>query len=403
MQPSLFFSTVVAYGFSAGNYWGAMIADICAALGRAGAPCDIVEAETNTEFVSFLLEARRFPRHFIASFNFLVPFPDLKLDGRKVLAQELFAARAVTIFLDHPAHQASAIAYFERAARGHKHRPAPAPPPVYGVMDPDHAGLLADLGIEAGRVFPFPQAGPAPGDPPPPLSERPVDILFFGSIGDLAPEDEFLRAQGLDRMGFDQVARAALQAALRGEEDVYLACKKGLAKIGWASDIQRIAEFARLIDIRVRAVRRHALLGSLDALKIVCCGEIAQSFRQAHLNATVLDPKPFPELLGLMRQSKIVLNDSINLRQSALMRLYYAMAQGCAVATEANDGLRAAFRDGEEAILLEPGQDHAGRLRDLLADPARLQAIADAGRTRQIAAHQWDHRVPALLKAVGGA
>lgn len=397
---NLFFSTHLAYGFAAGNYWSTMIADICAALGRAGAACDRVEAADNNAFNAFLLEARRQPRQFIATFNFMVPFPDNSIGGKKIFVPELFAARAVTLFLDHPIHLAPMIARFESAARQHVYRPAPAPTPIYGVMEADHAIVLHDLGIEPDRIFVFPQAGPSPVDALIPLAERPIDLLFHGSIADLTPEDEFLHAHRFIGPDFPKAVRETLDAALTGREDVYGAAKKALAAMGKSTTVAQIAEFARIIDVRARLVRRWALLSGLADLKIHFCGNVAESFRRANPNGVYLGAKPFDDVMALARQSKIVLNDTINLRQAALMRFHYSMAQGCVLATESSAWFRDAFADGEDAVLLEPGTPHAEILRDVLDDPGRAQRIAEAGRAKQMRAHQWDNRVGNFLETV---
>ena len=400
-MPNLFFSTTLAYGFAAGNYWSTMIGDICAALGRAGVACDLVEAADNNAFNAFVLKAREEPRQFIATFNFGVPYPDNSIAGKKVFVEELFAARSVTAFLDHPIHLAAKIVQFEAAARQHEYRPRPAPPPVYGVMEADHALVLNDLGIEADRIFVFPQAGPAPGPAPTPLAQRPIDLLFHGSIGELIPEDAFLDQNGFIGADFQKAVRDTLHAALSGSDDVYAAGKKNLATIGRASTlgVARVAEFARLIDVRARLIRRSTLLTGLADLRIHYCGNVAESFRRANPNGAYLGAKPFAEVMDLARQSKIVLNDTINLRQAALMRFHYSMAQGCVLATESNDWFRNAYADGVEAVLLESGIAHADILRGVLGDLAGAQRIADAGRAKQAAAHRWDHRVGSFIQA----
>lgn len=399
-RPSLFFSTYQAYGFGAGNYWSTMIADICGALGRAGAACDLVEAANAQSFQAFLGAAIPEPRSFIASFNFIVPFPDIKVGGKFIFVQELFPVRAVTIFLDHPVHLAATIHRFEWSARTHAYRPAPAPPPVYGVMEPGHAALLLDLGIAPERIFPFPQAGPEPAGAVTPLAHRSIDTLFHGTIADLPPIDAFLDEQKIVDRDLRDAFHTVLESALAGSEDVYAGSKRRLMALGQTANPLNIAEFARLVDVRARAVRRWTMLSALSDLEIVFCGAVAESFRRANPKGDFRGPKSFAEVSDLVRRSKIVLNDSLNLRHGALMRFHYAMAEGCILATESGDWYRTEFAEGEAAVLLPADQSSSERLREVLADGDRAQRIADAGRARQAAAHRWDHRVGPMLRAV---
>ena len=396
--PSLFFSLYQSYGFAAGNYWSAMIEDICAALGRVDVPCDLVEASDHHAFLGFLGQAIPQPRPFIATFNFVVPFPGITIGEYDIVMQELFAARSVTIFLDHPVHLAPEISYFEQASKHHGFRPAPAPPPVYGVMDAEHIHLLSDLGIDPDRVFVFPQAGPPPVADLLPLADRPLDFLFHGTIAPLVTEDQFFRDNGLNDPADVQAARHCLAAALSGSDDVYLAAKAALGKAG---DALAVADFARVINVRARLVRRWALLSALSDLNIQFCGEVCDQFRAANPNGTYHGPKNFTDIAQMMRQTKVVLNDTINLRHSALMRVHYAMAHGCVVASEGNPWFCSEYRDGGDIVLLDPDGNPAQRLRALLTDLDAAQTIADAGRAKQIAAHQWDHRVGAMVRAVG--
>lgn len=392
-----FFSVGQSYGFSQGGYWGTMVRHLCEALDRCGRPCRPVEEAEPSKFLAICAEAQATAPEFIASFNFVTPVGELQAGGQSLFVQELFAARAVTIFLDHPVHLADTIVRFEAAAARHTFRPRPAPPPVYGVMDEDHAAFLVDLGIEAGRIFPFPQAGPPPAAAPPAMDRRGIGLLFYGSIPDIEPEEEYLSRHGLGAPVPRAAAGAALAAALAGTEDVYLAARRSLRDQGVDATPLNTAAVARAADRRARALRRHALIDSLGDLPIHICGTVGPAFAAAHPGATLLGPLPFSRVTELIRDSRIVLNDTINLRQSVLMRLHYARAEGAVVASEWSPWQAAAFRDGENVMLLGNGADPA----ELLRNPQRLQAMADAGRADGAARHLWDHRLPALVRTLG--
>lgn len=401
-KPNLFFSTHMSYGFSSGSYWSTMISDLCCALDRCGVDCDLVEAMDNQGFQAFLGNAIRQRRQFIATFNFIVPFPDITVGGKTIFMQELFAAQSVTIFLDHPVHLAPAILRFEAGAKHHGYRPEPAPPPIYGVMEADHAVLLNDLGIGAERIFIFPQAGPKSDATVLPLSQRPIDYLFHGTIADLSSEDAFFLQHELHDQARRDAAHRVMEAVLSDREDVYAASKRCLDECGQAVEgVLYVAEFARIMNVRMRLVRRWRLLSGLSSLNIHFCGDVADSFRAANPRGVYLGAKNFADVSDLVGQSKIVLNDTINLRDAALMRFHYAMAQGCLMATESSAWFRSTYSNGQDVLLLDANQEHTDQLRCALDNLGAAQEIAYAGQAKQVKDHLWDHRIGKMLNAAG--
>jgi hypothetical protein len=397
---SLFFSIFEAYGFSSGNYWSTMIRDICAALCDSGTPCDAVELHSTQSAQEYLGVATRQYRRFIATFNFISPFPNINIGGKSIFMQELFPAQSITIFIDHPVHLARTIVTFEEASRSHKFRPAPAPPPIYGVMEPGHATLLHDLGIEPRRVFVFPQAGPKPVAATAPIAQRRFDYVFYGSIANLVSDEEFLSKYGISSQLMRMIADDVLNCALTGYEDVYSASKRRFSEIGFSGDFLRIAEFAKIIDIRARLIRRWKLLNALSELEIHYIGDVCDEFKMLNRNGVYHGKRSFSDVIEFLGNCKVSINDSINLRNAALMRHYYAMANGCVSATESGNWVRDEFSD-RNVVMLDPETDAVSRLRGVIADMDAAQQIADAGRALQIERHQWRNRIDPLLQTLG--
>ena len=401
MHSNLFFSVQHAYGASQNNYWSAMIKDICAALNRAGTQCDIVEAKNNNDFQNFLCVAIRENRKFIATFNFVAPFPEISVCGNKVLMQELFSARSVTIFLDHPVHLTNAIGRFEQSGRRHNYRPTAAPLPVYGIMESGHAEILHDLGVDSKRIFLFPQAGPSPLQVSlQPLPKRPIDLLFHGTISDVMPEEDFLKKHGLQHPSVRETVSQALSDALDGNEDIYISVKSGLSRRGIQNNVPRDAELARLLNLRARAIRRWKLLSTLSDIEVHFCGDVSDRFKAENPKGIYHGPMSFSAVCDLLKQTKVALNDTINLRQAALIRFHYAMAHGCVVATEGNDWIRTNYSDGDDVLVLKGGGTDKAKITALLGDLDYAQSVACAGMAKQVAGHQWDHRLPPFLNAL---
>lgn len=399
-EANLFFSAFSSYGATSGSYWSTMAKDICDALEHENTPTCIVESNDHRDFIEKIMLFRQKPRDFIATFNMVSPFHKFLAGEKEIFIHEMFSARAATLFLDHPVHLAATIASFEQAARHHDYRPATAPPPVYGVMEEDHALLLQDLGIDSHRIFLFPQAGPAPQAPPPPLAERPFDFVFYGTVADLEDDETFMQRHGFVSPLMRDIVQETLNCALTGQEDVYSVSKRRFAAIGFSGDVLRSAGFAKIIDIRARLLRRWRLLSSLSALRIHFIGNVSEKFMAANENGVYLGPMPFDELTKILEKSKVSINDTINLRQSALMRHHYSMSYGCISATESNSWYRDNFTDNGNVILLDYERHNAERLHDLLSEADKVQAISEAGRKVQAERHQWIHRIEPFKRAL---
>lgn len=77
-------------------------------------------------------------------------------------------------------------------------------------------------------------------------------------------------------------------------------------------------------------------------------------------------------------------------------------ASGAALLIARRAGLEHLFTPAAECEVFESPADAAARLRRLLADPARLAALAAAGRARTMRDHTWARRVPAMLASIDG-
>ncbi len=390
----LLFTNYSAYGFSAGSYWTIMMADVGKALTLCGAPAHLAEINSGAELARIVNDGIKNPPGFIGTFNFATPFA-LTIGTETVWLAEPMSCRAVTIFLDHPIHMASEIRDFEAKAGQTRFRAALPPPPLYGVMENAHRAFLNDMGIDDGRILVVSQAGPEPdGRPVAPLSDRPVPLLFAGTVAPLETEDAFL-----SMVGTGETARTALLKVLEAalaNRDPYVTAKTEYTRLGSRQDPVMWAEVAKRADIRARALRRRAMLLRFKDMPVHFCGSIEDAFASQFPHAVFHGNLPFSDVLGLMDKTRVVLNDTINLQAGLLIRAFYAMARGCVLATESNAFACAEFADGADAVLLDGEPGDGEKVAALLADPGRLQAVADAGRAKVAQRHRWSDRVREL-------
>jgi len=112
------------------------------------------------------------------------------------------------------------------------------------------------------------------------------------------------------------------------------------------------------------------------------------------------------DLLTAARFSKIVLYLERDFSNSVLggrvvspgKRLFETAALGVAQIAIADAAtIRPYFEPGKEILLARNAEEAAGMIRELLTDPARLEALGQAARERVLAEHLYSHRARAIL------
>ncbi len=83
------------------------------------------------------------------------------------------------------------------------------------------------------------------------------------------------------------------------------------------------------------------------------------------------------------------------------LKCFEITASGAACLCAKRGGFDEAFVDGREAVAFTSPADAARKARELLDDPARLAAVAGAGRARTLRDHTWDVWAKDMFKAMG--
>lgn len=383
----LFFVNSTTYGGIAAGYWSAMAADLGAAMTQAGLPVrpfDLTDTRAAVDLLDGLAGNRAPP--FCVTFNLS---PRLQIEGDGLRLWKRLPCPLVTLLLDHPVHLGEAI--------GAMNRDGQAGPRLWGAMEQGHLDFLRQMGLGGDSLFLLPQAGPPPAPAVAGFAERPVPIAFTGSIDTLEGDAAFAAGLGLE----PRATALAVAEILDGGDDPFTITLRHLSHALAGRPAEESWRLARALDRRARTLRRWRLFAALEGLPVHIHGDIHDDFRRRFPGFAYPGPLTWPETLELYGRSKLVLNDTINLRGSALIRLYYAMARGAVAATEMNGFLATNFHPEREVLGLDarrPGE--AGRVAALLADPARWQGMARAASARASSRHQWRHRLAPLVRAL---
>jgi hypothetical protein len=108
------------------------------------------------------------------------------------------------------------------------------------------------------------------------------------------------------------------------------------------------------------------------------------------------------QMFELLASSKLVVNrhGSIAGDHAVNMRMYEATGSGAALVTERKSDLARLFEPGIDVAPYDDFADAAATAAALLADPARLDAMAAAGQARTLRDHTYDRRAERLVEVL---
>lgn len=395
----IFFNTSV-YGGVPDSYWTVMMEDIAAALQRRGDDhiCVNPDLDEHRNMLKMMVLGGFRPRYLLL-FNFAPAFARGD-DPSRLGALGPIQAPYISMFLDHPSLLGARVMEMERLIAA---SPGLRPLRRYGLMEEEHRPIMERMGVPPSSCFLFPQAGGAPIADPRSLERRSITAVFAGTVEPAISHQAFCDEIGLKDALHRRLAEQAVCEVLDGGADVYGIVANAFAGTEPVASVGGAVELTRRIDYRARTLRRHRMFTCLRHLPIHFFGNASEDFRRDNPNVEFRGPIGFRGLLDVMADSRIMLNDTINLRSSTLIRVFYGMSRGCLVASEKNAFIEREFIQPGAALAIDCRDASAGeRIMDMANRPAEAQAMVGRALGLYSGAHTWDHRIPALLEAIAG-
>lgn len=102
------------------------------------------------------------------------------------------------------------------------------------------------------------------------------------------------------------------------------------------------------------------------------------------------------EMADLYGDSRIVINEGGTRHYPITMRVLETVGSGAVLLSDSLPGMEVLLEKGSQYALLGP--NIVDEVKSLLAEPARLQAMADAALDRAMGLHTYDHRVDELFE-----
>lgn len=370
-----------------------MTRDLAEGLRDVGALADVltldeIEAD-RAGFIERMRSWRQRPPRFVMAWNAKL---HIRCDGASI--HDAFGVPLFAPLLDHPAYH-------------HDHLMQTPVNSVVGMVDRRHRGYLGDGAFARLRTVFFPHGGPKPAPRPTPIRKRKTQVLLCGTLGPrpdlrlaiaaLAPPRFASKINALaDRLAERCMAEATDPARVARDE-----CRDAgfdaTAPALSAAFAHLVTDICTLIthDWRVRllnAIKRAdvTIRGTMDPGAAIRSGNTL-----AHRGVL-----PFRDLPAAFGDAKIVLNVTPKFLDGSHERIFYGMAAGAAVATDANAYL-AEFFAPKHDILYLPGTPEAAAafLDEVAADDALLQTLADNAAPIYARNHTWAARARILLDA----
>lgn len=240
-----------------------------------------------------------------------------------------------------------------------------------------------------------------------PLAERPVDVLYAGSLSKYRIElliPDFDQFRGFDAGELcNQVLQELVRHPSRTTEEVLeeyfgeLELPMTEEKLGAYISQFRFLDAYAVSFFREQSVR----LLVENGIRVAVYGEGWERTDWCdHPNLILCGKVLAPEVLPLMYHSKIVLNTMTWFKDGSHDRVFNGMLAGAAVVSDSSLYLKEKFENHKEIELFE--LEEIGELpaivEDLLDDLPRAQQIADAGREKALQEHTWELRAREIEK-----
>jgi hypothetical protein len=306
---------------------------------------------------------------------------------------QIIGAPMVVQLVDYPLSQSGRLA-------------ATAPSSAVLTIDPSHDDAIRE--VFGPNRFAFVGFNPhaALGAPHPPASspaaftaERPIALLFSGS-GYAGGEPPWKDFPEFVRNLFDDAADLALSLefipALEAVDMV-------LSRLGADPEDPQflpVRALANLTHEWVRSVRRRAVFETAAKVGLpltICGSDDGDLFGRFEC----LGPVDTARSVELMQQARTVLNINANFGHGTHDRVFSAMVAGAAAVSDFSTYYAEKFTPGSDIALYRWThlEEDLGALRDLIEDPVRLHAMAEAGHANACRNHRWDNRIDAILHA----
>jgi len=278
---------------------------------------------------------------------------------------------------------------------------------VLGWVDDSHLAAAKMLGLPFRSGF-FPHAGTEPATAPMASADRDIDVLFAGGLAEPLDRDTWFAANSNLPAVVADVIFETVALLDQGQPVlplfVAVAGRHGIDVARYMQADVLCSTISRILTISEMNRRCAILMALPDSVRIAVVSGSLPTPLKDRANVTHLGfIDDFAEIRRLMGRSRIVLNCTNKFPDGAHERIWYGMAEGAAVVTDASRYLERDFVQGRDILYLPRHGDLreiADAIAQMVADPRRLNRMVDAARPVYAAGHTWRSRLETLFALV---
>lgn len=279
--------------------------------------------------------------------------------------------------------------------------------PYHIIACPDKTSCMILESLEFKNWIYMPHGVDSTIQPPPEGQERPYEVVFLGTCIDFQKVRTKWRESQPKKIAdaMDAAAEATFaNPGLSYQEALLTAFNQS------AQTIQNtgIASLLNDLDQYIRGRDRFELIRSITGVPVHIFGGAFESLTWKELlkesdNIIYHDPIPYPEVLDVMKKSKIVLNSSPMFKFGGHERIFTSLACGALSLTNQTAYMLDHFQDGQNVALYRPlhwDESNDTVLNYLSNEPKRKQ-VAQKGRDLVMQEHTWNRRAADLIRDLG--
>ncbi len=285
-----------------------------------------------------------------------------------------------SLIVDHPWSQAHLTGFHERN--------------LLGVVDRGYVGVPGYGRVR--RVF-LPHGGP-PAPDEPITGDRPIDVVFSGNIimDTALPPAEYAEGDAVVKT----IVTDAVERIVEGGAEPGAGLCQALEKSGFAIaalDAKTAETLVNIVSGYSQSVFRERVLNGLRGLRVCLVGHVCERLgRQLPETFFQETYRTFTDVRALFRQSKIALNIAHKFPDGAHERIWYGMANGCAVLTNTTPYLRESFVEDESMLFYQRCDLDTRKIAEFVKS-GKTGAIAQAALPIYRAQHTWTHRAQTVV------
>lgn len=264
------------------------------------------------------------------------------------------------------------------------------------VIDREHVKYLnSRKGIRTKNCF-LPHGGKALNVDICPLGKRNIEVLYVGSTKRFPSPNDELIGKCLEEMimnpnltSLDAISKVIMDECSIDEDSLKFLPENTL-------DMLQQNEWAAVGYYRTETVR--ALIESGIKVEVHGSGWDKLDFAN-HPNLILGGPLTPTECIEKMNDSVIVLNSMPWFKDGTHERIFNGMLAGSLVVTDKSKWLEENLIDDENVILFDLMEidKMVEKVKKIVANPEKYQAIADEGYRTAVARHTWSHRALEVL------